>query len=53
MKNKEGKLVNGVLYLPEAKPENYQEQQITSRKFRKKRSKCIIKNKKRGKNFYN
>jgi len=53
MKNKEGVLVNGVLYLPEAKPLNYQEQQITTRKFRKKRSKCIIKNKNRGKNFFN
>lgn len=53
MKNKEGVLVNGVRYLPEAKPENYQEQQITSRKYRKKRSKLIIKNKKRGKNFFN
>jgi hypothetical protein len=52
MKNKNGILVNGVLYLAEQKPLDYQEQQITTRKFRKKRSKCIIKNKKRGKNFF-
>ncbi len=43
---KQGKLINGVLYLPEAKAEGYTEQTITTRKFRKKRAKCIIKNKK-------
>jgi hypothetical protein len=53
MKNKEGVLVNGIRYLSEAKPENYQEQEITSKKYRKKRSKLILKNKKRGSNFFN
>jgi hypothetical protein len=41
-----GKIINGVLYLPEAKAEGYEEQTITTKKFRKKRAKCIIKNKK-------
>jgi hypothetical protein len=45
--NLQGKIVNGVLYLPEAKPKDYKEQEITTRKFRKKRLKCIIKNKKK------
>jgi hypothetical protein len=45
-----GKIVNGVLYLPEGKPDGYKEQEITTRKFRKKRAKQIIKNKKM-KNF--
>ena len=43
---KQGKIINGVLYLPEAKPDGYVEQTITTRKFRKNRAKCIIKNKK-------
>ena len=44
--NIKGKIINGVLYLPEGKPKDYKEQEITTRKFRKKRAKCIIKNKK-------
>ena len=46
MKNNQGILINGVLYLPEAKPKDYKEQEMTTRKYRKKRAKCIIKNNK-------
>lgn len=45
-----GKIINGVLYLPEGKPDGYKEQEITTRKFRKKRAKILIKNSKM-KNF--
>jgi hypothetical protein len=40
---KQGKIINGVLYLPEAKPDGYVEQTITTRKFRKKACKMYYK----------
>jgi hypothetical protein len=44
---KEKKVINGIIYLPEAKPEGYKDFVITTKKYRKKRAKRIIKNKKK------